>query len=199
MKIYGTWHQSETHKEFLQALLPEITILSNKTKKMSVGIEVAKSIASKTPFWGKIILGLQNYSAEQGIGLDIHYLDTPTGDRIARKTVENTATIGIPYKNRPAWEKGGYLIDNLRTKSMARQIIKIKPDFILCGHVHALLLGRLLHVQPKFVGASKKEVIAFYRAIGKNYDSVRKERIARRRKQRTTISQKQNNIHARKI
>lgn len=181
MKILGTEHQSNDYNAFITEVLSEI---GKSGTKVSVGIEVEESIASNTPFWRRVIRTTNEYCKAQNVACTFHYLDTPMGNKIAFRTVKNTASPGLPYRNRQGWERGLYVIDRLRTKMMARSIQKVKPDIVLCGNVHALLLGKLLKIKPKHIGATEKEIRDYYFKERQHYTKVRKERILRRQQRR---------------
>jgi hypothetical protein len=178
MRILGTMHNPAEVDAFVKAV---VTGMGAKGGLVRIAVEPNERIASRTPFWNLVIRGIQRRADETKSRLEMVYLDTLTGDKVVQRTVANTALPDVPYREYTKWTRGLYVMDIARTKLMAKTIRRTAPDIVLVGAVHALLIGKLLKIKPKYVGTTEQEVRRYYDQEKKKYSEIRKQRVIRRR------------------
>ncbi len=184
MDLFGTWHKGTTSEINAVADLLAASIAKSKSDTVTIALEPHQKWIKRVPFDGEhlpTVVSLKEavYSRRNVFGdkkIKFVGLDTSKGDSIGAKTARSAFFVDPRHT-----QKGEYVMVNSRTKFMAKSIMRIKPDIVLVGGVHALLLGPLLKVKPHFIQATRAEMLAYYRAERKSYAWVAKERIARRR------------------
>ncbi len=195
MKLFGTWHNGTSEEINAVADLIAKEVAASKSDNVVVALEPNKKWINRVPFDGEhlpFVVSLKHalYERRNIFGekkIQLVGLDTSKGDRVAMKTVKNAFFVDPRHT-----QKGNYVIDHVRTKVMAKSIKRIKPEVVLVGGIHALLLGRMLKVKPQFVLATRAEMLAHYKSERANYLWIVKERAAKRRMRKNLVLRRKN-------
>ena len=211
MDIIGVKHTHEHFNETSEEIDKSFAKLKGKKQEIVVGLELNKNRLNGDNFFGKIakeLMAVDNVRKRIGKNprIKVIFLDSshghekvsatfknPLGDLFGKViTPEDYEIIsGLMPEELVALKKNerakSYLNIIARTEIMERKIRSQKPDIIVVGAGHALIIEKHFKTKAKYVGGTRESVWKNYRLMFIEAYKIKRERMAQKRARKKII------------